>query len=158
LDARAQQFVRECARRTIRFIANEPDAGDGAEYRNKLRQMRNDNDLDDDADIVFIEVTVGDPSDFTSKLHVHGEIRDGRYRVMTMTSSTVPNAIAALLLDVRDRTGQRPHIYFEWTEGNPATNLLRYLLFGVGEVAPLTREVLRRAEPKRARRPHVHVG
>ena len=158
LDARAQQFVRECARRTIRFIANEPDAGDDAEYRSKLRQMYRDNDLDDDSDTIFIEVTVGDPSDFDSRLNVNGLIRDGRYRVMTMTSSTVPNAIAALLLYVRDRTGQRPHIYFEWTEGNPVTNLLRYLLFGVGEVAPLTREVLRRAEPKRARRPHVHVG
>jgi hypothetical protein len=158
LDARAQQFVRECARRTIRFISNESDAGDDAEYRSKLRQMHRDNDLDEDSNVIFIEVTVGDPSDFTSKLDVHGVIRDGRYRVMTMTSSTVPNAIAALLLYVRDRTGQRPHIYFEWTEGSPLTNLLRYLLFGVGEVAPVTREVLRRAEPKRARRPHVHVG
>ncbi len=158
LDHRAQQFIRECARRSIRFISNEPDAGDAEEYRSKLRQVRNDNDLTDESDIIFIEVTVGDPSDFTSSLDVRGEIRDGRYRVLTMTSSTVPNAIAALLLDVRDRTNRRPHIYFEWTEGSPVANLLRYLLFGVGEVAPLTREVLRRAEPKRARRPHVHVG
>ena len=51
-----------------------------------------------------------------------------------------------------------PHIYFEWTEGNPVTNLLRFLLFGVGEVAPVTREVLRRVEPRRDRRPHVHVS
>jgi hypothetical protein len=51
-----------------------------------------------------------------------------------------------------------PHIYFEWTEGNPARKFLQFLLFGVGEVAPVTREVLRRAEPNRKRRPRVHVG
>ena len=90
LDARAQQFIRECARRSIRFISNEPDAGDDEEYRTKLRQMRDDNDLSDDKDVIFIEVTVGDPSDFTGSLDVKGEIRDGRYRVLTMTSSTVP--------------------------------------------------------------------
>jgi hypothetical protein len=44
------------------------------------------------------------------------------------------------------------------TEGNAIAQLLRFLLFGQGEVAPVTREVLRRAEPDRSRRPHVHVG
>ncbi len=75
-----------------------------------------------------------------------------------MESSTVPNALAALLLHIRDSTGYRPHIYFEWTEGHPAANFLRFLFFGVGEVAPVTREVLRRAEPNRSQRPHVHAG
>ncbi|MEV6733466.1 MULTISPECIES: hypothetical protein [unclassified Streptomyces] len=55
-------------------------------------------------------------------------------------------------------TGQRPHIYFEWTEGNPMANFLRFFLFGQGEVAPVTREVIRAAEPDRNRRPHVHAG
>jgi hypothetical protein len=80
------------------------------------------------------------------------------HRVLTFSSSTVPNALAALLLAVRDQTERLPHIYFEWSEGNPAANLVRFLFFGVGEVAPVTREIIRRAEPDRERRPHVHVG
>ncbi len=89
---------------------------------------------------------------------MHGEVRNSTRRVLTFEASNVPNTLAALLLHVRDETGVVPHIYFEWTEGNPITQFLRFLFFGVGEVAPVTREVLRRAEPDRSRRPHVHVG
>jgi hypothetical protein len=116
-----------------------------------------DNDLTDPNDVIFVEVTLTDPSEFASRLEVTGEARHDRYRVLTF-SSTVPNALAGLLMTVRDQTGRQPHIYFEWTEGNPAANLLRFLFVGVGEVAPVTREIIRRAEPDRDRRPHVHVG
>ena len=98
--------------------------------------MIRDNDLTDPNDVIFVEVTLTDPSEFASRLDVTGEVQHGRYRVLTLSSSTVPNALAALLLNVRDRTQRVPHIYFEWTEGNPAANLLRFLIFGVGEVAP----------------------
>jgi hypothetical protein len=158
LDEVAMRFVRDCARRKIRFIANEPDSRDVTEYRDKLRQIREDHDLPDDEDFLFVEVTVSDPSEFETVLTVQGQVMHGRYRVLTFESATVPNALAALLLHVRDLTARRPHIYFEWTEGNPVLHFLRFLLFGVGEVAPVTREVLREAEPAASRRPHVHVG
>jgi len=158
LDATAERFLRDCARRSIRLISNEPDAGDAEEYVSKMRQVVADNDLKDEGDIIFVEVTLTDPSDFETTLEVHGRVRHGTRRVLTVESSSVPNTLAALLLEIRDLTGVKPHIYFEWTEGNPVTQILRFLFFGVGEVAPVTREVLRRAEPDRARRPHVHVG
>jgi hypothetical protein len=158
LDDLAELFVRDCARRTIRLVANEPDARDRAEYAEKLQQIADDNDLPKGPDVIFVEVTVTDPSDFETGVRVLGQVLHGQFRVLTLESSSVPNALAALALHVRDITGVTPHLYFEWTEGNPLVNLLRFLLFGVGEVAPVTREVLRRAEPRRRLRPHVHVG
>ncbi|CAL9639595.1 amino acid transporter [Streptomyces sp. enrichment culture] len=158
LDDMAERFVRDIAGRRIRFVANEPDARDQAEYRAKVEQIRDDNDLTDQDDFVFVEVTVTDPSEFEAGLVVRGEVMHGRYRVLTLESSSVPNALAALLLHVRDATGHTPHIYVEWTEGNPFANFLRFLLFGQGEVAPVTREVLREAEPNPTRRPRVHTG
>jgi len=158
LDQTAELFIRDCARRRIRLVANEPDRRDAAQYEAKIGQIIDDNDLPDAEDIIFVEITVTDPSDFETVLDVRGQVMDGSYRVLTTSSPSVPNALAALLLAVRDRTGVRPHLYVEWTEGNPISNLLRFLLFGVGEVAPITREILRRAEPDRRRRPHLHAG
>ncbi|MFD5632289.1 amino acid transporter [Streptomyces sp. NPDC127072] len=158
MDPMAERFVRDIASRRARFIANEPDNRDRTEYREKIEQIRADNDVPVQEDFVFVEVTVLDASEFEAGLNVRGEVMHGRYRVLTLESSSIPNALAALLLHVRDTTGRTPDIYFEWTEGSPFTNFLRFFLFGQGEVAPVTREVLREAEPDRARRPRVHVG
>ena len=106
--------------------------------------------------MLFLEVTVADPSEFAAPLQVSGEERHG-YRVLRTESPAVPNAIAAVLLYIRDLTGKRPHVYFDWTEGNPVAHLVRFLIFGSGEVAPVTREVLRQAEPDLDQRPFVHV-
>ena len=157
-DAASQVFVRDCARRTIRLVAHKTEHRDLDEYVEKIQQLRRDHDMPGDPDVVFVEVTVVDPSDFEGRLHVRGEVLHHRYRVMTVEAPSVPNALAALALRIRDDTGVKPHIYFAWTEGNPVQQFLRFLLFGLGEVAPVTREVLRRAEQDPSRRPHVHVG
>lgn len=73
-DDTAKTFLADCARRSIRLVANEPDARDRAEYRDKLVQIQRDNDLATERDVIFVEVTVTDPSDFETRLNVHGEV------------------------------------------------------------------------------------
>jgi hypothetical protein len=158
-DRQAREMLRQFTQHhKVRLIANEPDRRDAREYKEKIAQIMFDNDLPNDHDMIFVEVTVGDASDFETELHVRGEVMHRRYRVLKVSSSSVPSALAALMLHIRDVTGRRPHMYFEWTEGNPVTNFIRYLIFGQGEVAPVTREMIRQAEPDRNKRPHVHVG
>ena len=142
---------------TLRLVANEPDTRDGDEYRDKTVEIRADNDIPKWAPLIFIEITVIDASDFETQLHVVGEERFG-HRILTVRSSVIANTIAEVLLAARDRVGLVPHVYFSWTEGNPVTNLLRFLSLGDGEVAPVTREVLREAESDPQRRPRVHVS
>ncbi len=141
----------------IRVIAHEPAQGTASEYRLKLHDERLDNGIPARAPVIFLEVTSGDSSNFEEDLLVLG-VADHGYRVLQVCSGNVPNTIAAVLLAIRNTTGTAPDIYFEWTEGSPISNMFRFLITGTGEVAPVTREVLRRAERDRSRRPNVHVG
>jgi hypothetical protein len=84
----------------------------------------------------------------------------GAYRILRAKGAAVPNTIAAILLHIRDNDSNAnyPHAYFGWVEGNPVQYLMRFLLFGEGDTAVVTREVLRRAEPDPEKRPGIHVG
>ena len=156
MDEAARRFIEEIGKYPIRVIANKRQAGDMREYVLKEDKQREDSHIPAKFPILFLEIDVLDASEFSSTLQVRGVDVDG-YRVLRAESATVPNAVAALLLHIRDITGKRPHAYFNWSEGNPLVFMMRYLLLGEGDTAPVTREVLRKAERDVNQRPMIHV-
>lgn len=157
-DETAGEFIQEAAgRKAIRILAIRPNTGAASEYARKLDEARLSHHLPPNEPILFLEIRPADVSDFADVLHVRGAKVDDYY-VLRCSSPAIPNAIAGLLLDLRDRTGSIPHAYFGWTEGNPITYLLKFLALGEGDTAPVCREVLRKAEPNPELRPRIHLG
>ena len=156
VDPAAHEFLSRAAEHSIHVIAHEPNTLSSERYAQKLEHARIAHHLSDE-EVLFIEIEVTDSSDFEGALLVRGVERHGN-RVLTIQASSVPNAIAAVTLFLGSEYRCTPHVYFRWTEGNPLINLLRFLLFGEGEIAPMTREIVRaaRADPKL--RPWVHVA
>ena len=157
LDDAAIEMLREDPDGVIRIVAKKPDdLGPGAfdEADAMVRALHN---LDPQETLFFFVVEKGDASKFETTLTVHGR-REGAHRILYATSPVVANSIAALLMELERRTGQVPHAYFSWTEGNPLTNIVRYIFLGEGDTAPLTHEVLRRAIADPQQRPIIHVS
>ncbi|MFD6097309.1 amino acid transporter [Nocardiopsis flavescens] len=157
LDAAAAGYVREAAAGggPPRLIAVVPRRGRPTDYRRAEEERRRTDPVP--SPVLFVEVHVRHPSDFASELRVHGREVDG-YRVLSTHSPAAPNALAALLLCLRDLTGAVPHCYFSWSESPPMRALWRFAVLGEGGTAAFTREILREAETDPARRPVVHVG
>lgn len=151
------QFIAEHRQETLRIIAHRMNTGTAEEYARKEQEVREDHHIPATDSVLFLEVQISDASEFANVVRVRG-LQVGDYQILRAESAAVPNAIAAILLYTRDQTGKLPHTYFGWVEGNPIQYLLRFILFGEGDIAVVTREVLRKAERNPHQRPAIHVG
>ncbi|WAE73711.1 amino acid transporter [Streptomonospora nanhaiensis] len=158
LDETAVRFALEAVLRgRLHLFANRPGSGGAAGYGEIEREQMLLHPIPLRTPPLFVEVEVHHPSEFASVLRVRGVEVDG-HRVLRVRSPAAPNALAAVLLCLRDRTGAVPHCYFAWSEGSPIRLLFRFGVLGEGETASFTREILREAEEDPKRRPVVHVS
>lgn len=161
LDLNALEFIEAAAKgdHLVRVVPNRPDERDEDEYRRKTEEIRRDHDIPPTEELLFLEIEVADASDFTGQLQVRGE-RVGPHRVLRAGGVAVPNAIAAFLMHLADQTAKRPHAYFNWGESSPFSAIGKLLISGQGDIAPVTREIVRRASRGAPveRRPVIHVA
>ncbi len=155
LDDKANEWLSELSKgEPLRIVAHRPGT---TRYEQKEREAREIHNLKDEQ-LLFLEVHRGDASEFTEELlEIHG-VEYGRFRILRCESPAIPNALAALLLYIRDKFHTMPHLYLGWTEGHPIFYILKFLFLGEGETGPVAREILREVEPDTSRRPRVHIG
>src|SRR4030095_6980271 len=78
LDDKAREFIEKVARKhEIRLVANRRQAGAEADYSLKEKEQREDNHIPKSDPILFLEIDIGDASEFSDELCVKGVEVDG---------------------------------------------------------------------------------
>ncbi len=157
LDENAKDFLAMDEDQIIHLVARRPrnETVEGLDLMDiEVRRFHN---LSPDERIYVFQIIRSDASDFSECMKVTAECV-GKHVVLKAASPVVANAVAAMLIHLEKTTGNVPHAYFKWTEGNPMGNLFQFLFLGEGDVAPIAHEVLRRAVKDPAHRPIIHVA
>jgi hypothetical protein len=123
----------------------------------KEENIRRRHRLGTDVPIVFIEVALGDPSEFYQLPLLEVREETGRFLLRVSRSTSVAHAIAAVGLEL-SKVGKPPEIHFGWSDERPLAANLNFVLFGEGNVPWMVRELVRRAEPDYERQPRIIVG
>jgi hypothetical protein len=127
------------------------------ELGEKDADIRRRHRLPAEVPIVFVEAELGDTSEFDQAPVMEIYQSDGRFVVKVRNCASVAHVIAIVALEL-SKYGEPPEIHFGWSNENPLAASASFFLFGEGNVPWMVRELIRKHEPDRARRPRVVVG
>ena len=134
-----------------------PHRPGGRTLDEKERELRIWHHLDDEIPVVFVEISLGDTSDFFQEPVLDIRHEGGRYIIRVSHCTSIAPAIAALALSLNGTT--KPiELHFGWSDESPLKMNLGFLLFGEGNIPFLVKELLRDAQPDEALRPRVIIG
>lgn len=157
------EFVDETSRflwdalRHLEFpvlVPHRPGHHTIAQKDEKIRRVHR---LAPNVPIVFVEATVGDPSEFHHTPMIEVTEQDERFILKLTRCASVAHAVATVALEL-SKTGKPPEIHFGWSGESPLAANLSFLLFGEGNVPWLVRELILKAEPDPAKQPRVFIG
>jgi hypothetical protein len=123
----------------------------------KDEQIRRVHRLGAKVPIVFVEATVGDPSEFHHNPVIEVTEEEGRFVLKLTKCASVAHAIATVALEL-SKTGKPPEIHFGWSGESPLAANLSFVLFGEGNVPWLVRELIIKAQPDSKQQPRVIIG
>jgi hypothetical protein len=143
--------------RTMDFPVLVPHRPGQMSLSDKEATIREYHRLPPDVPVVFVEVTLGDPSGFDCLPLLEVSQDDGRFTIRVERGTSIPHVLAAVALEM-SKASIPPEIHFGWSEERPLTANLHFVLFGHGNVPWMVHYLLGRSEPDTARRPRVIIG
>jgi len=123
----------------------------------KEAQVRREHRIPRDLMIVFVEVELADASDFVNEPVLRVTREEDRFVLKITGAASIAHTLAAVALETA-KVGRPPEVHFGWTENNPMSGTLGFLLFGEGNVPWMVRDLILRAEPDESRRPVIIVA
>jgi hypothetical protein len=123
----------------------------------KEDEIRNWHHLSANTPIVFMEVEIGDASEFYQSPLMEIVHEEGRFIIRVTRCASIAHVIAVIALTL-SQFGHPPELHFGWSDESPVRTNFRFLLFGEGNVPWIVRQLLIKAQPDPALRPRVIIG
>lgn len=124
----------------------------------KEAAIRAEHNIPASVPFIFVEVSLGDPSDFYNRPLMDVGHEGDRFILEINEAVSAAHTLAAIVLELSKRGGKPARVYFGWSEeDNPWLASLRLLLFGEGDVPTLVRRLIKRAQPDPEKRARVYV-
>jgi hypothetical protein len=120
-------------------------------------EIRSRHRLPGELPVVFVVAGLGDPSEFQHRPVIRVTHEEGRVVIHVTRCASVAHVIAAIGIEM-SRVGVAPEIHFGWSNENPLTANLHFVLFGHGNVPWLVYALLRNSDLPESQRPRVVVG
>jgi hypothetical protein len=123
----------------------------------KYRALERDYRLDPGTPVVFVQVVLGDPSNFYQKPLMKIETQEGFELIRVSSCCSVSHTLAAICIEL-SREGLPPEIIFGWSHESPHAANVNFLLLGEGNIPWMVKELVRRAMPDSPRQPRILIG
>lgn len=136
------------------LVPHRPGQGCLAESETAIRARHR---LPQEMPVVFVEVTLGDPSGFYHRPLLEVTQEEGRFVIRIERCTSIAHVLAEVALDL-SKESIPPELHFGWSRESPLTANLHFVLFGHGNVPWMVQYLLAGAEKDERRRPGVFIG
>jgi hypothetical protein len=154
-EASRQRWTQLCQSETRILVPHRPGLISLAE---KCASLRQEYRLDAETPIIFIEVMLGDPSNFYHKPLMKIE-RDGELEIIRLSRcASVSHVLAAVCLELCSGNQRPPEIIFGWSQERPLAANLNFLFLGEGNIPWMVKELVRNAMPDPVHQPRIRIG
>jgi hypothetical protein len=124
----------------------------------KNLQIQRDFRLNATIPILFVEATLGDPSEFYHQPLMTIHDRDGLEVLLVSKCVSISHVLASICLALCQPGGRPPEVIFGWSNERPLAANLNFLLLGEGNIPWMVRELVRHAVRDVRLQPRIHIG